>query len=54
MRGCNGLFPVPVQILGLVAGLLFVATSLQILAGAHLTPLSSPLPFFACPLFVAT
>jgi hypothetical protein len=44
----------PVRILGLIAASLFVATALQIFAGIPLSPISSPLPFFVYPFFVAT
>ena len=47
-------FPFPVRTLGLLAASMFAATALQIFSGIPLTPLSSPLPFFAYPLFVAT
>lgn len=47
-------FPTPVRVLGLIAALLFVATSLQVFAGRTLTPLSEPLPFFAYPFLVFT
>jgi len=47
-------FPIPVRILGLIAASLFVATALQIFAGVPLSPISSPLPFFVYPFFVAT
>ena len=43
-----------VRILGLLAGILFVATAAQIFAGVQLTPLASPLPFYAYPILVAT
>lgn len=47
-------FPFLVRTLGLIAAIMFATTALQIFAGAHLTPVSSPLPFFAYPFFVAT
>ena len=47
-------FPLPVRLLGLIAGALFAATSLQVFAGRALTPLSKPLPFFAYPFLVFT
>jgi hypothetical protein len=47
-------FPVAIRILGLIAASLFVATALQIFAGIPLSPISSPLPFFVYPFFVAT
>jgi len=49
-----GVFPLVVRLLGLVATLLFAVTAGQIFAGASITPLSSPLPFHAYPVFVAT
>lgn len=39
---------------GALAALLFAATAMQVFAGAGLTPLSKPLPFFAYPVFVLT
>jgi hypothetical protein len=47
-------FPLPVRLLGILAALLFAATSLMILSGTALTPLTQPLPFFAYPVFVLT
>ena len=47
-------FPLVVRLVGLVASLLFALTAAQIFTGAPLTPLSSPLPFNAYPVFVAT
>ena len=47
-------FPFLVRTLGLIAASLFAATALQIFSGVPLTPVSSPLPFFAYPFFVAT
>jgi hypothetical protein len=47
-------FPRLVRILGIVAAVLFAATSGQIFAGVQLLPTSHPLPFFAYPVFVAT
>ena len=47
-------FPVAVRVVGLIAALLFVATSVQVFAGGTLTPLSEPLPFFAYPFLVFT
>lgn len=47
-------FPFIVRLLGLVAAIMFTATALQIFAGVQLSPISSPLPFFAYPFFVAT
>lgn len=48
------IFPFMVRVLGLIAALLFAATALQIFAGVQLSPISSPLPFFGYPFFVAT
>ena len=42
------------RVLGLVAAALLGATAAQILTGEALTPLSSPLPFYAYPFLVAT
>jgi len=47
-------FPLLVRLLGLLAGVLFAVTAAQIFASASVTPLSSPLPFNAYPVFVAT
>jgi len=47
-------FPIVVRLLGLVASILFAVTACRILAGAAITPLSQPLPFFAYPVLVAT
>lgn len=48
------MFAAPVRLLGVVSALLFAATALQIFAGAPLTAVSSPLPFFAYPALVLT
>jgi hypothetical protein len=47
-------FPLVVRLLGLVAAVLFAVTAGRILTGAPITPLTSPLPFHAYPIFVAT
>jgi hypothetical protein len=47
-------FPFLVRTLGLIAASMFASTALQIFSGEHLTPVSSPLPFFAYPFFIAT
>ena len=47
-------FPMVVRVFGLVAALLFAATACCIFAGAQITALSQPLPFFAYPVLVAT
>jgi hypothetical protein len=47
-------FPVLVRIVGIVAAVLFAATAVQIFAGMPLHPRSTPLPFFAYPVLVAT
>ena len=46
--------PSIVRALGFIAAVLFAATSLQILGGRSLTPLSEPIPFFAYPFLVFT
>jgi hypothetical protein len=46
--------PMLVRLLGLAAALLFAATACPIFAGAQITALSQPLPFFAYPVLVAT
>lgn len=52
--GFSRVFPLPVRLLGLLAALLFAATAVQIFAGVLVTPLTSPLPFYAYPVFVVT
>jgi len=47
-------FPIAVRLLGLFAAVLFGVTALQIFAGVHVTPLTTPLPFYAYPVLVAT
>jgi len=47
-------FPLAVRLLGLFAAVLFGVTALWIFAGIHVTPLTSPLPFYAYPVLVAT
>jgi hypothetical protein len=46
--------PLALRILGVLAALLFGVTALRIFAGVHVTPITSPLPFYAYPLLVAT
>ena len=46
-------FPTAVRALGTLAALLMAAVALRIFAGAPQTPLASPLPFFAYPVFAA-
>lgn len=47
-------FTRPARLLGIASALLFAATALQIFAGATLTAVSSPFPFFAYPVLVLT
>jgi hypothetical protein len=47
-------FPLAVRLLGLFAAVLFGVTALRIFAGVHVTPITSPLPFYAYPVLVAT
>jgi hypothetical protein len=47
-------FPLPARLLGVVASVLFAITASRIFWGEPLTPLSTPLPFFAYPFLVAT
>jgi hypothetical protein len=54
MISIPNMFSLPVRILGGLAGILFATTAAQIFAGVQLTPLASPLPFYAYPVFVAT
>lgn len=48
------LMPIFVRITGFIAAILFAITAIQTYAGAGLTPLSKPLPFFAYPFLVLT
>jgi uncharacterized membrane protein (UPF0136 family) len=48
------MLPIILRVLGLITSLLFLITALQIFAGRALTPLTTPLPFFAYPFFVIT
>ncbi len=43
-----------IRVVGDVAALLFLVTATEIFSGQPLNPLTSPLPFFAYPLLVAT
>jgi hypothetical protein len=52
--GVAPVFPFAIRAIGLLAALLFAATALQIFAGAPITPMTSPLPFGAYPVLVAT
>lgn len=54
MISIPNVFARPARILGVFAGILFAATAAQIFAGVQLTPLASPLPFYAYPVLVAT
>jgi hypothetical protein len=47
-------FPLPVRLLGLFAAVLFAATAVPIFAGVPIMPTTSPLPFYAYPVLVAT
>ena len=47
-------FPLVVRLLGLVAAIMFAATAGRIFAGVQILPTSSPMPFYAYPVFVAT
>ena len=46
--------PQVARILGALTALLFAVTALRIFSGVPLVPISSPLPYFAYPVFVAT
>lgn len=50
----SNIMPVVVRSVGFLAALLFTVVAMQIFMGAALTPLSTPLPFFAYPVLVAT
>ena len=50
----SAVFPSVVRGLGFLAAVLFTVTALQIFAGAQVTPTTSPLPFHAYPVLVAT
>jgi hypothetical protein len=52
--GVSRVFPLAVGLLGFAAAALFGVTALQIFSGSAITPTSSPLPFYAYPVFVAT
>ena len=43
-----------VRLTGLIAAVLFVVVSVQILSGGYVNPITKPLPFYAYPFFVAT
>jgi type III secretory pathway component EscS len=47
-------YPIVPRVLGLLTSILFAVTACRIFAGAEITPLSHPLPFFAYPVLVAT
>jgi len=47
-------FPAAVRLAGVVSSILFAITAARIFWGEQLLPTSSPLPFFAYPLLVAT
>ena len=47
-------FPTAVRVLGLVSAALFLVVATHIYIGDQILPTSSPLPFFAYPVFVAT
>jgi hypothetical protein len=49
----NG-FPIFVRGTGIIAGVLFSATALEIFSGNMLTPLSKPLPFYSYPFLALT
>jgi len=52
--GTPKVFPLVVRIVGFVAAVLFAMVSVHNFYGDHLTPMSSPLPFFAYPVLVLT
>ena len=47
-------FAIFVRVIGIASAVLFATTALLILSGAPLSPISSPLPFFAYPFLVLT
>jgi hypothetical protein len=47
-------FALPVRIVGILGAVLFAITALRMFLGEELTPVSSPLPFFAYPFLVFT
>ena len=47
-------FPGPVRLLGLIAAVLFGVVAVQIFAGMQVMPTTTPLPFYAYPVLVAT
>jgi hypothetical protein len=48
------LFALPIRIVGLVGAVLFAVVAVRIFLGEQLSPISSPLPFFAYPFLVFT
>jgi hypothetical protein len=52
--GTSRTMPLLVRATGFVAAVLFAVMALQVFSGHDLTPLSTPLPFFAYPFFVLT
>jgi hypothetical protein len=50
----SNVMPIVVKGLGFIAALLFAVVAVRIFMGDALTPLSTPLPFFAYPFLVAT
>ena len=47
-------FPLAVRVIGMASSILFFITSSRIFWGEALSPISSPLPFFAYPFLVLT
>jgi len=47
-------FTLPARLLGLLAAILFAVTALRIFAGTRIMPTTTPLPFYAYPVLVAT
>jgi len=47
-------FPLAARLLGVLAAILFAITALRIFAGTRIMPTTTPLPFYAYPVLVAT
>lgn len=50
----SSVMPRPVRVTGAIAAILFAVTAARIFAGASLTPLTEPLPFYAYPFLAVT
>jgi hypothetical protein len=50
----SAVMPAFIRVTGAIASVLFAVTAVRIFAGAGLTPLSEPLPFYAYPFLAIT